>query len=144
MINFYKLHKQCTSLHNYKKYSPALHKLVRYGTNVLCYLDYFHDIKHIMMRDSYWGYWYAHNGMGKRWLEAEPYIMMVRYNAACYSQYVIKGRWLEAEHLFETPFWANWYAIDVIKGRWLESEYIIKTDEKIWKDYCLKFGVEND
>ena len=144
MINFYKFHKKRRSLYNYDKYAPALHRLVKYDNGLAYKMDFFHLIKHILKRDSYWGSWYAKNAMKERWPEAEPHIMLNRYDAANYCQYVIKDRWPEAEHVFGTPFWASWYAIDVIKGRWLEAEEMIKTDKNVWSTYCQIFGVEND
>jgi hypothetical protein len=58
-----------------------------------------------------------------------------------YSNYIIKGRWIEAESIIATdPHWAYHYAKDVIKGRWPEAEAVIASDPCWSYWYNLKFS----
>ena len=57
-----------------------------------------------------------------RWPEAERYIMKDPESAYFYAQHVIKGRWPEAErYIMKDPESAYWYAKYVIKGPWPEA-----------------------
>jgi hypothetical protein len=84
---------------------------------------------------------YAKNMMnGKRWSEGE--IGMLKsdhfdrnFHLCKYAQYIIKGRWPEAERLLlngKKLYRAGEYAADIIGGRWqlLEQE-ILKTPDKM-------------
>ena len=59
-----------------------------------------------------------------------------------YSQYIIRGRWPEAEPTIVTdPYYAYRYAYDIIKGRWLEAEPIIMTNSEctyLYSRYVIK------
>ena len=46
-----------------------------------------------------------------------------------YAEYIIKGRWIEAEeYIKKDPQCAYYYAKYIIKGRWIEAEEYIKKD----------------
>jgi hypothetical protein len=67
---------------------------------------------------------YCKNNLnGKRWPEAEKYIIKESKWIFLYAKHIIKKRWPEAEPvIMKDPRWACDYAIYVIKGRWLEAE----------------------
>ena len=76
----------------------------------------------------YWAYWYAHDVIKGRWLEAEPVIATYPTWAYMYACNVIKRRCPEAEPVIAThPTWAYMYACNVIKRRWPEAEPVIAT-----------------
>ena len=66
--------------------------------------------------------------MKQRLPKDEPLIMQDPYIALCYAQYVIKGRWLEAETMLANSSYAWLYADNVIQGRWAEAEPAIIQD----------------
>jgi hypothetical protein len=71
-------------------------------------------IAHILKRDS----WYAYR----------------------YAQYVIRGRWEEAESvIIKGPRGAWLYAWYILKSRWVEAEPYIKEDDYWWGQYCRHF-----
>ena len=61
-----------------------------------------------------------------RWREAEPIIMQDAESAARYAEVVIRHRWKEAEPtIMQSAKAASIYASRVIRGRWREAEPII-------------------
>ena len=43
-----------------------------------------------------------------------------------YTRYVVKARWVEAEHIILLSAWSSYrYMQDAVKGRWFEAEHII-------------------
>ena len=63
--------------------------------------------------------------------------------AGWYAQYVIKGRWPEAEATINTdPDAALWYAQHIIEGRWPEAEATIAAEPYTKRRYENHFGVK--
>jgi len=91
---------------------------------------------HEIMKNARMAYWYARDIIGRRWPEAEPYIMQKGVYAYYYARYIIKGRWPEAEpYLMQKGVYAYYYAKYVIKGRWPEAEpYLMHS--KVWPIYA--------
>jgi hypothetical protein len=59
-------------------------------------------------------------------------------SAYFYAKDVLKGRWVEAEHIIKQNNWfATLYARDVIKGRWLDIEPTIVKDAQCASNYAL-------
>ncbi len=66
--------------------------------------------------------WYTDYVIKGRWPEAEPYIMKHAMEAIVYAAYSIKDRWPEAEpYIMKNEWEANWYAVNLIKGDWPEA-----------------------
>ncbi len=145
-MNLYRYYNHPITLDNYQELGDVIIKvqnMLRWGRTV--FEQDLDDVKYIIQKCPERAYRYAKLIMKRRWPEAEPYILKNATYSYYYAKEVMVKRWPEAEsYIIKYPYRAVWYARDVIVGRWLESEHIIKTDEKIWKDYCLKFGVEND
>jgi hypothetical protein len=57
------------------------------------------------------------------------------------SEYVIKGRWPETEHIIiDDAFYSSQYAFYVIRGRWPEAEAVIAADRYYAEQYNDRFG----
>lgn len=77
---------------------------------------------------------------GRRWPEAEPYIMRDPKSAIYYARDFIKGRWPEAEPIImRDPLSACYYARNVIGGRWPEAEPIIMNNHDAYRLYNEAF-----
>jgi len=84
--------------------------------------------------DPEWAVEYAHDVIGGRWPEAEPYIMQDPEMAYSYALRVIRGSWPEAEPVIrQDPWWAYMYAQKVIGRRWSKAEPVIMQDP--WSAY---------
>lgn len=95
-----------------------------------------------IMKDPVFALQYAQNFIKSRWIEAEPYIIKDAGSAYLYARGIIKGRWYDAEPLIMLDYWyALQYATDVIKKRWPEVEPFLSSNVVFWQLYCQEFGI---
>ena len=83
---------------------------------------------------------YGDNKLDK---ELELIIIKDPSYACLYAQYVIKGRWIEAENIIATSAeWAFYYSYNVIGGRWGTSRAKTEAEESIKKDplYAYRYA----
>lgn len=63
-------------------------------------------------------FWYAHNVLKGRWLEAENKISKSSKTSLEYAKYVVKGRWEKGEKsISKNESLLTEYAVDVVKGK---------------------------
>ena len=65
-----------------------------------------------------WAYWYANFVLKGRWPEAEDEIQKDAYAAYAYAVHVIKGRWPEAEDLIRRNAWVAYNYAKHFKFEW--------------------------
>jgi hypothetical protein len=81
-------------------------------------------------------YLYASEIIKGRWIEGEHIIKTDPNYSYDYAKNIIKGRWIEGEDMIKTdPHCAYQYAFHVIKDRWPEAEDMIKTNKNLWLIY---------
>lgn len=86
---------------------------------------------------------YAINILHRRWPEAEPYIMVSPIWATEYADLILDRRWPEAEpYIMKDPLYATLYSKRVIKDRWPEAEPYIMKDAHNWKSYKLAHNIK--
>jgi len=85
---------------------------------------------------------------GKRWPEAEPYLLKNIWATIRYFKFFISefkgGRWPEAEpYILKDSEYAYEYAC-VIEDRWPEAERYIMKDPHYWAQYKEEFGIDDE
>ena len=96
-----------------------------------------------IMKNPVWACHYACHVIEGRWIEAEPYIKKNPVFAYRYALDFIRGRWLEAEpYIIKNPKYAHYYAYFVIKDRWPEAEPHINKDSYWASLYSKRLGIE--
>jgi len=85
---------------------------------------------------------YAGHVLKRRWPEGEEVIKDDAYEARRYAM-MFNFRFKAAEpYIMERPEQAYYYAEDIIEGRWKEAEPYIKKSERVWPEYCERWGIE--
>jgi hypothetical protein len=135
MLNFYAFYNK-TGLDN-EAYKPLIEQLFYEDCE-----NGLPSIEHIIKKDAVYAYIYCTTVLGRRWSEAEPYIMKKPCRAYRYARSIIKGRWVDAEpYIMKDPYYAYWYARYILKDRWIEAEPFIKKHNHLWEYYCTEFNL---
>jgi len=109
-------------------------------TNFKQYLTEMTSYEKKVYQDPKKAYQYALQ-QGKRFQEAEPYILQDLEWTYSYARNIIKGRWPEAEpHILKDPYQSYRYAKFIIGGRWPEAEPIILKDLDLFKSYIFNIS----